>query len=154
MSWRHFGDNARKRAVIRPGTGRQRKAKKMIRISTMAIFYILLLVRCVYKYVCACFCLSLPSRSLISFCGQRTLPHPLPYHTWPLTPSGFGHLPGARVRLPWSCRPIPSRSFSIDLLLKRGELTPSPTNALGKRPQKKTSTFRHRPNHLFPSLIP
>ena len=44
----------------------------------MAIFYILLLVRCVYKYVCACFCLSLPSRSLISFCAERTL-HPSLY---------------------------------------------------------------------------
>ena len=72
------------------------------------------------------------------------------YWVWPLIPSGFGHLPGARVRLPRSCRPIPSRSFSIDLLLKKGELTPSPTNALGKTPQNKASTFRH----LVPSLIP
>ena len=32
---------------------------------------------------------------------------------WPLTT-------GARVRLPRSCQPIPSRSFSIDLTLKTG----------------------------------
>ena len=49
------------------------------------------------------------------------------YWGWPLIPSGFGQLSGARVRLPRSCQPIPSRTFSIDLLLKRS-LTSSSTS--------------------------
>ena len=55
----------------------------------------------------------------VSRAGRNKPSGHLHYWGWPLILSGFGHLPEGRVRLPRSCQPIPSRTFSIDLLIKR-----------------------------------
>ena len=61
----------------------------------------------------------------VSRAGRNKPSGHLYYWGWPLILSGFGHLPEGRVRLPRSCQPIPSRTFSIDLLLLKGALTSS-----------------------------